>query len=222
MSTDAAAGRERFVGVLMLDTRFPRLPGDVGHPASWSIPVRFAVVPGASPQRVVREGDPALLPPFVAAARELVAQGAAAITTSCGFLVAFQQALQEALPVPVWTSSLIELPLLPRPGVLTVDADALAAAHLLAAGAAASTPVAGLAPGCTLQRTLLEDLPALDPHVAEADAVEAATRLVQQEPQIETIVLECTNLPPYAAAIERATGVRVRHLLHLVHGHWSG
>src|SRR5438105_4421290 len=99
------ASPEGFLGVLMLDTRFPRIPGDIGNPGSFAIPVRHRVVVGASPQRVVREGDAALLQPFIDAAQQLIDEGALAITTSCGFLVQFQAAMQAALPVPVWTSS---------------------------------------------------------------------------------------------------------------------
>lgn len=208
----------------MLDTRFPRLPGDVGHPGSFSLPVRHVVVRGASPARVVQHQDgpePALLPPFLAAGRALVAQGAAAITTSCGFLVLFQDALAAALPVPVWTSALLKLPELQRPGVLTVDAAALSPRHLLAAGAAADTPVIGLAPGCALQRTLLENLPMLDSAAAEAEVLAAGQRLLLAHPNIETLVLECTNLPPYAQALARATGRPVHHLLTLVHERWN-
>lgn len=210
-----------FLGVLMLDTRFPRVPGDVGHAASWRAPVRFRVVHGASPQRVVREGDPALLQPFVDAARALVAEGARAVTTSCGFLVMFQHELQAALPVPVWTSSLLALPGLPRPGVITVDAASLGVRHLRAAGADPRTPVEGLAPGCSLQATLLEDRPTLDTAAAEADVVAAARRLVAREPTLRTLVLECTNMPPYAAAVQAATGLPVHHLMTLVHERWQ-
>lgn len=204
------------LGVLMLDTKFPRIRGDVGHPESFNVSVRYAVVRGASPQRVVREGDPALLQPFIDAAVALVAQGATAITTSCGFLVLFQRELQAAVPVPVWTSSLLKLRELQRPGVVTVDASALGAEHLRSAGASASTPVEGLAPGCPLQRTLLEDLPTLDEVAAEAEVVAAARRLVARVPAIDSLVLECTNMPPYAAAVAHATGRPVHHLLTLV------
>jgi hypothetical protein len=97
--------------------------------------------------------------------------------------------------------------------VLTVDADALGARHLLAAGARADVPIVGLAPGCHLQRTLLDDCTDLDADAAEADTVDAARRLVGQHPWIDSIVLECTNLPPYTEAIRRATGRPVHHLL---------
>jgi hypothetical protein len=210
-----------FLGVLMLQTRFPRLPGDVGHPASFAMPVRHVVVAGATPGRVVPGTDPALLAPFVDAARALVADGAAAITTSCGFLVRLQAALQAALPVPVWTSALLKLPELERPGVITVDAAALGAAELVAAGAAPGTPVQGLPPGGHLQRTLLDDRPTLDAARAEGEAVEAAEALLRRHPAVAQIVLECTNLPPYADALRRATGRPVHHLMTLVHERWG-
>ena len=212
---------EPFLGVLMLDTRFPRLPGDVGHAGSFAMPVRHRVVPGASARRVVREGDASLLAPFLEAGRALVAEGACALTTSCGFLVLMQQPLQDALPVPVWTSSLLELPVLDRPGVLTVDAASLGPAHLLAAGAGPATPVAGLPPGGHLQRVLLEDLPALDPELAQAEVLQAARRLLDRHPQVRTLLLECTNLAPYADALSEATGRPVHHLMRLVHERWN-
>lgn len=210
-----------FLGVLMLQTRFPRLPGDVGHAASFRMPVRYRVVAGATPGRVVRAQDPALLRPFIDAARALVADGATAITTSCGFLLQHQAALQAALPVPVWTSALLKLPALTRPGVLTVDAQALGPELLRAAGAAPGTPVQGLPPGGHLQRTLLDDLPTLDPARAEAEVVTAARALVQGHSEIDSLVLECTNLPPYAEAIAQATGRPVHHLMTLVHERWT-
>lgn len=198
--------------------------GDAGYAGTWPMPVRISVVAGASPARVVQRGaaaNPALLQPFIDAARGLIDQGAAAITTSCGFLISLQAQLQDALPVPVWTSSLLMLRELQRPGVLTVDGEALNAAHLLAAGADPNTPIVGLSAGCGLQRTLLEDRTTLDPIVARADAVSAAMRLVQLHPQIDSIVLECTNLPPYAQAISVATRRPVHHLISFVSERWK-
>jgi hypothetical protein len=202
----------RWLGVLMLETRFPRILGDVGHRASWRLPVVYRTVRGATPQRVVREADPSLLAPFIDAARALQAEGAAAITTSCGFLFRHQDGLQAALDIPVWTSSLLLLRELPQPGVLTVDAASLALDGV---------PVEGLARGCALQRTLLDDLPTLDAAAAERETVAAAERLVARHPQVEHIVLECTNLPPYAVAVARATSRPVHHLTTLVHARWS-
>ncbi len=213
-----------FLGVLMLDTRFPRPPGDVGCAASFAMPVRHAVVRGASPRRVVREADPALLAPFIDVGRALVREGAAALTTSCGFLARWQRELQAALPVPVWSSSLMLLPELGpmRPGVVTVDAAAFDADLLRGVGADPTTPLQGLDPASALVRTLLEDLAELDEAEAERTTVAAAEALCARHPEVGAIVLECTNLPPYAEAVGRRTGRPVHHLLDLVHARWQG
>jgi hypothetical protein len=204
------------LGVLMLDTRFPRGVGDIGNPATFAFPVRYKTVQGASPQRVVRERDPALLQPFVDAGLALVAEGASAITTSCGFLVLFQRELQAALPVPVWTSSLLLLADLRRAGVVTVDAASLGADHLRAAGVDAEMPIEGITAGSAFQRTLLHDLPTLDTHDALLQVVGAAQRLLARHPSLTDIVLECTNMPPYADAVRRATGLRVHDITTLI------
>src|SRR5437667_11416092 len=81
------------VGVLMLDTRFPRIPGDIGNASTFDFPVRYLRVAGASPDRVVRGDGRALLPLFVEGARSLEREGVRAITTSCGFLARFQEEL---------------------------------------------------------------------------------------------------------------------------------
>ncbi|MFN0186684.1 MAG: aspartate/glutamate racemase family protein [Aquabacterium sp.] len=216
-------GAAPFLGVLMLQTRFPRRPGDIGHAGSFAMPVRHLVVPGASPQRVVRDADAALLRPFIEAGLALAEAGAAALTTSCGFLARWQPQLQAALPVPLWSSSLLAVPGLAaqRPGVVTVDAAAFDAVLRRGAGLAADTPVQGLDPDSALVATLLQDRPELDAHAAERTTVDAALALLRRHPEIGAIVLECTNLPPYADAVRRATGRPVHHLLSLVHARWA-
>lgn len=211
------------LGILMLQTRFPRLPGDIGHRATWRMPVVYRTVPGASPQRVVRERADGLLQPFISGALALVGEGALAITTSCGFLALFQRELSGAVPVPVWTSSLLKLSELGdlRPGILTVDAQALSAEHLLAVGARTDLPIEGLAAGCSLQRTLLEDRAELDGRQACQDVVAAALRLQQRHPEIDSLVFECTNLPPYSDAVRRVTGLVVHDISTVLHERWQ-
>ena len=219
----AAAGRAPILGVLMLETRFPRVVGDVGCAATFPFPVALCVVPGASPRRVVVDAERGLLAPFIAAARELESRGVRAITTSCGFLALFQAELQAAVRVPVWTSSLLlvaerqaQLPRGCRVGIVTADAASLTARHLAAAGAPIDTPCAGLAEGSAFRRTLLDDLPLLDVADAEAETVAAARRLVAAHAGIGAIVLECTNLPPYAEAVRAATGLPVHDITTLI------
>jgi len=133
------------LGVLMLQTRFPRPPGDIGHPETFAFRVRRRIVGGATPLRVVRSDDPALLPPFIAAAHALLDEGCAAISTSCGFLARWQRELQAALPVPVWSSALLQLAELQaqgrRCGVITIEAASLQPAHFDGVGADPATPV---------------------------------------------------------------------------------
>ena len=217
-----------FLGILMLDTQFPRPPGDIGNPATFEplqIPVRYRTVQGASPQKVVRSSAALVLQPFVAAALELVEQGASLLTTSCGFLARYQRELQAAVPVPVISSSLLWLgsPELSgeRCAVLTIDALALDAHQLTGVGADTATPVGGVAPGCEFQRRLLGNEPTMDLRQAEQDVVAAALALVKAHAEVTTLVLECTNMPPYAQAVAAATGKRVEHIVSLLEKRWS-
>src|SRR5437588_12528716 len=78
------------LGILMLEARFPRIPGDMGNATTWPFPVLYRVVRGASPQRVVRERAAGLLDAFLEAARELVSDGADGLTPTCGFPSLYQ------------------------------------------------------------------------------------------------------------------------------------
>jgi hypothetical protein len=222
--TGSNIGGPGFLGVIVLDTRFPRPPGDIGAAQTWAragIPARLQVVPGASARRVVQEQDPALLSPFLEAACALEVEGASLITTSCGFLAAWQAELQAAVAVPVISSSLLQCVHWHLPGIVTFDATSLHPALLQKAGVPAGTPVQGLAPGCELQSRILADDPALDLAQAQHDVVAAAMQLVSRHPQVQTVVLECTNMPPYRAAVERATGRPVHDLETLLLATWG-
>lgn len=214
----------RFLGVVMLDTRFPRPPGDIGHPETFAragIAVRYLRVSGASPTRVVVEADAALNTPFVQAMQALAAEGASLITTSCGFLAAQQALFARAVPVPVISSSLLQCAALQRPGIVTFDVASLTPAVLQGAGVPTGTPMEGLTPGCELHSRILGNETLLDLEAAEQDVVQAALRLVKQHPEIENIVLECTNMPPYRVAVERATGRPVHDIETLLIRSWQ-
>jgi Asp/Glu/hydantoin racemase len=211
------------LGVLMLETRFPRPQGDIGNPRTFAFPVRYRTVEGASPRRVVVERDRTLLAPFVAAAIALERDGCTAITTSCGFLALFQRELAEAVAVPLWTSSLLlivgieaSLAAGERVGVVTADAASLTAEHLRAVGAPVDAPVEGLAADSRFRATLLDDGDVLDEDEARRSTVAAAERLIARRPDVRAIVLECTNMPPYADAVRAATRLPVHDLTTLV------
>jgi len=212
------------LGILMLEARFPRIPGDMGNGETWPFPVLFRVVRGASPERVVLQGARGLLPDFIAAARDLVDLGAEAITTNCGFLSLFQAELAAAVQVPVATSSLLQVPwvqaMLPpgkRVGVITVSKASLTPAHLAAAGVPLDTPVVGTEGGREFFRVLIKaDAVDMDVDLAEQDILDAGRALVAAHPEVGAIVLECTNMPPYAAALRDAVGLPVHDIYSMV------
>ncbi|HIA41493.1 MAG TPA: aspartate/glutamate racemase family protein, partial [Gammaproteobacteria bacterium] len=102
------------VGILMLDTIFPRIPGDFGNAATWPFPVMYRVIRGASPHRVVRERADGLLDAFIESGKQLVADGVDGLTTTCGFLSLFQDELARAVDVPVAASSLMQVPMVEK------------------------------------------------------------------------------------------------------------
>ncbi|WP_146348008.1 aspartate/glutamate racemase family protein [Falsiphaeobacter marinintestinus] len=217
------------VGILMLDARFPRIPGDMGNAQSWPFPVHYKIVHDATPDRVVRQGGDGLLGHFIDAARDLVADGVDGITTNCGFLSLFQNELAEAVPVPVVTSSLMQvemvnrvLPAGKRAGVLTISASTLTEAHLVKARVPEGTPIGTTEGGQEFTRAILKNELQLNVEMARQDNVAAALALQKSNSDLGAIVLECTNMCPYAADISEATGLPVYSILSLVTWFQSG
>jgi Asp/Glu/hydantoin racemase len=206
------------VGILMLDTRFPRIPGDIGNGTTFEFPVLYQVVQGAIPSRLIMERDPTLLEPFVEAAQQVERAGVKAITTSCGFLALFHRELAESVSVPVFSSSLIQVPMVyqmlrrgQRVGILTANKAQLTEEHFQGVGWSSEeipVHVAGLESGPLFgpSHHQPELHPTVDFDQIEAEVVAGAERLVEEAPDIGAIVLECTNLPQHAAAIQRTTG----------------
>lgn len=216
------------LGILVLDTRFPRLPGDIAHARTWPFPVQYKVVRGASIEKVVHRGAEGLLPLFLDAAQELVDMGVDGIATSCGFLSIFQKKLAEQCPVPVAASSLLQVPLVQRllpsskrVGVLTFAAERLSAAHLRASGAPPDTPLGDVPADSEFRRSLQEGR-AADPSVLRAEVIAAAQDLVQRHPDIGALVVECTNMPAYSADLREHLGMPVYDIVSLVEWFHAG
>ena len=210
------------LGILMLDTRFPRPLGDLGNSASYEYPVVLSVVPDASPDRVVHGKALGLVDAFVEAARELEAKGCCAIITSCGFLALHQQHIARAASIPVATSALLLVPLLEaiygarnRIGILTASAASLTREHLAAVGVTGDLPIGGVRPDGEFARVIIGNETHGDFTQIEVEIVEAAASLSAAKPNLAAIVLECTNMPPYRDAISRRCGVPVYDLKNI-------
>ncbi|MEM9332525.1 MAG: aspartate/glutamate racemase family protein [Pseudomonadota bacterium] len=217
------------IGILMLDSRFPRIPGDIGNEVTWPFPVLYKVVKHASPAKVVRNRADGLLDDFVAAGKALIDEGACAITTSCGFLSVFQRELTLRLPVPIIASSLMQvelvnrtLPLGKRAGILTIAASSLSPEHLRLANVPVETPIGTTEAGREFSRVILNDETELNVEIARQDNIEAAVRLKKSNPELGAIVLECTNMTPYARDIARETGLPVYSIETLISWLFAG
>jgi len=217
------------VGILMLEARFPRIPGDMGNAPTWPFPVLYRVVPGASPQRVVCDKAHGLLGDFLAAAAELVRLGADGITTTCGFLSLYQREIAAHVGVPVATSSLMQIPFIERVlppgkrvGVITISAASLTKEHLVAAGADPETPVVGTDNGREFSRVIINDEERLDAAAAEQDIFDAGDALLVAHPDTGAVLLECTNMVPYARALSERLRLPVFSIYSFVTWFHSG
>ena len=205
------------IGILMLETSFPRFPGDIGNATTFAFPVRYRVIQGASINRVVFKADPTLLKPFIKAGKELEDEGVQAITTSCGFLAMFQREITEALSIPVFTSSLLQVPIVQRMinpaqkvGIVTADKPSLGEKHFQSVGIEdkSSLVIEGMENEAAWREWVNwagGDLTYLRAEVEKA-VVKVSSQMIHRNPEVAAIVFECTNLPPYASAVQKATG----------------
>lgn len=208
----------------MLDTSFVRPVGDAGNAASWPFPVLIERVSGAFAEIVVT-GQFADAQPFVDAGRRLVERGACAITTTCGFLVRHQKRLQSEFTVPVLTSTLTQFARLQatlgadrRVAILTIDAGALDSSVGAVAGIPDDALIFALPRNSHFVSAILDASVALDSALAEREWVALAETCLRDHPSIGLWLFECANMPPYAAALSRVTGLPVYDALTLGRG----
>jgi Asp/Glu/hydantoin racemase len=223
----ATGGKNIFgfsIGILMLESKFPRIPGDMGNATTWIFPVLYKIVKNASPDTVVKKSGKHLLESFITGAKELEKEGVKAITTNCGFLAMFQNEIASAVDIPVLTSSLMQVPLVyamlkpsQKVGIITIHSDSLTPKHLAAVGAdKVPQIIMGTENEEEFSRAILGDDMTLDVEKSKAELVKVATNLVSDNPDVGAIVLECTNMTPYAAEIQQAIGLPVFDIYTLV------
>lgn len=209
----SAAGRGA-LGILQLQNKPTMFRGSMSHPGTFAFPIVTLPVPGAWVSNVV-PGDPKVEPAFVSAAQELVRQGAVALTTNCGFAIRHQQAIAQAVPVPVATSTLLVVPLVAamtsgKIGLITFDARPLTAGVLRMAGIADDAPVviAGLEGTQTWEIMSRPDAP-ITPDQMEDDVLAVIESLRRRVPSVSVLVFECAGFPVVSAGIRRATRLPV-------------
>ena len=227
--TDQIKAPAPFLGILMLDTLFERPIGDAGNPASYPFPARLAVVKGAGSLDIVKDGKPSdtLIKAFINTAQRLEAEGATALTSTCGFLITIQDEIARSVSIPVLLSALgfyshvRKLHPEGQIGILTASKAALGDAPLTAAGINEDEVVIeGLERCAAFAKAILrpksEQSASIDQRNIELALITKARHMMAHHPGIKAFLLECGNLPPYQEALRQATGLPVYSLLDAV------
>lgn len=210
--------------VLQLDTAFPRLPGDVASPNSYDCPVDIVTISAATVKAVVTDHpDRTDISGFETAIDLIDAKATDddVIATSCGFLCYWQKHLASRTRLPFIASALMDLPRLTdiygqRLGILTFDAHTLGKPAYQQALSGFNGTIAGLPPSSHLHQVISQNAVHLDRHRAEAEIIELVRTMIAETP-IDALMLECTNLPPYKAALKAEFGIEIYDILTVLH-----
>lgn len=217
------------IGMLCAEWHIPFPPGDIGNASTFPFPIRYFPVPGLNGSGVLNIQDEGFTAVVVEAARALESEGVRAITSNCGFMGAFQRDVADAVEIPVFLSSLLQIPLLTsmlgqdsKLGIMTANSAGIGADLLASVGVKDTSRLAihGLEHSTHFREVIFGEIGELDSARMQAEVVEAARELQASEPRVAAFMLECSDLPPYARAVHEATGLPVfdwTQFIHYVH-----
>ncbi|KPH06161.1 aspartate/glutamate racemase family protein [Rhizobium acidisoli] len=208
------------IGVLMLDTAFPRPRGDIGNAYSYDFPVRYKTVKGAFATRIMGDHpDEDLIAPFITAAQELEAEGVRAITTSCGFLGPFQKKIASAVNIPVFTSALMQAPIINAMlppgkiiGVFTERSSHMNDDHFKGVGWSMDdipVQIQGMKADAEFPATYIIGRRTLDFSVLKEEMLEMTREFMATCPNPGAILFECTNMCPFSSFVAEESGLPV-------------
>lgn len=212
------------IGVLCLDSKFPKPPGHIKNPSGLDFTVLYETVHGATVKTLITNPSSEFIAPFIEAAKRLESEGVRAITGSCGFLALFQKELSEAVSIPVFASSLIQVPLVfnltgarAPVGILTASRNSLSQKHLDAVGAGDIPVIIQGMEGYQEFNEVIIDARrhSMNIDLIESEVLSAAKNMCDNNPEIRAIVLECTDMPPYAHKMQSELGKPVFDLTTL-------
>ena len=213
------------IGILSLDSNFAKVPGHIKNATTFDFPVTYKIIKDARIPELMGQPDRTLLEPFIEAARELIRdEGVRAITGSCGFLAVFQKEIADAVVVPVFISSLIQVPIVyhmlrsdQKVGVMVATKSGLTPEHLSAVGADhVPVCIAGMDGQKEFCEVIMEqNKQQLDITKLEGEITSVAESMVRENPEVGAIVLECTDMPPFAHLIQKAVNLPVFDLITL-------
>lgn len=202
------------IGIIAVDLIYPKLPGNVANATTYPFPVLYRDVRFEIEQ--LFEGDESIRDQIVDAAVELEKQGVRAIVGACGYFAHFQKEVKEAVSVPVFLSSLCQLPMIKtalpdnkRIAVLAASGEHITDGLLEKVGTDSSRIVVENIGNLESFSAIRYGRDTLDNGKLDDDLAQKALQLVQKDDTIGAILLECSDLPPYAKSIQAATGLPV-------------
>lgn len=213
------------IGILLLNTRVPCIPGDVANGSTFKFPVLYRVVDDLLVDRLIVDADPTLAEPIIREAHALERAGVAAITADCGYMALFQKEVATAVNIPVFLSSWMQVPFIHRMlrpgrkvGAVVADSRYIQKETLFNAGIDDSIPlvIGGMENQPAFCSAIMEEQGTLDSDAIEREVVGVARDLVQANPHIGALLLECSALPPYGAAVQEALHLPVFDFITMI------
>ena len=200
------------------------LTGNSTNPLTYPFPVLFKKVAGANYQSVLVSPDAGLVGPMLETAESMIDQGVKAIITSCGFNAIFQKELADALNVPVYTSALLQIPFIraslgkKKLVVITASKRDLKPDHFHAVGVMDmhGIEIYGMEEMPEWSKISRSPDKPLSMEKVEDEVVSLAALAKQEHPDLGAILLECTDLPPFADTVRKALNLQVYDLLTMV------
>jgi len=214
------------IGIILLKTQTPAIPGDVANATSFSYPVRYIVVEDAS-IRLIFTDPRSVLNQFIGAAKTLESEGVMAITGDCGFMAALQREVADSVNVPVFMSSLLQIPIVlkmlrrkQKLGMITANSRALTRMHFEGVGITDEEIdrliIGGMEHRKHFKESFLAESSEFDPELIEEEVVSLGLEMLSKEPEIGAFLVECSVLPPYSPALQSATRLPVFDFLTLI------
>ena len=211
------------IGIVVLDLWYPYMPGNVANASTFNFPVTYKVLKGSTGPQIT-SADPALLDMIVEEGKELERQGARALIGACGYFANYQKDAAAALDIPVFLSSILQVPVIRRGlkpnqkvGIICAVAPALTPKLLSQCGVdnLSEVVIAG-AQDLSEFRNIIDCTGHFDSYKLEQQLVGLAKEFVTKNPDIGALLLECSDMPPYAWAIQNAIKLPVFDFITLI------
>ena len=214
------------LGIMVLDDAYPGFPGDVRNPSAFPYPIQYEIVEGVDNYTLVwAEDKTPCRAPILRAAEKLERMGCRAIAAECGYFAYFQKDVAGHVDVPVFMSSLLQVPFIQQVigpektvGIVCAQKRFLTDTHLTQVGIDLESRfiVAGAQDeyGCAEFDNLWDHdrrppVPEIFYDKAEADMIRTCREVVARHPRIGALMLECTGMQPFARAVQREVDLPV-------------